>query len=195
VNLVEHPKFGIDDEDSPLVQSSRRSLEMAKPDYRNISFRERVEKEYLYSTLLGSDLLPFCSLPYRIVVLPVNRLSSKYHVINKEIALSKGHDKIFQWLCRAEDEWKKVNEKKSTNMTIYQRLNRGNGITGQNIKTYGVLYNAAGRGNLTSCVLNLANPIHAKIKDVKLTLSGFVAEHKTYVYYTEDDKEATYQQY
>jgi hypothetical protein len=192
VELNEHSKFFAIDEDLPEVQTSQRSHQNAHPPYEDVYIQGIVEKEYLYATLLGSDVLPFCNLRYRIVVLPVNTSGGKYQIITKDVTLSNGHDNMFEWLRKAEGVWKEAHKNKPTNMTIYQRLNRNNGITGQKVKTYAVLYNSAGRGNLASCVINLASPLYIETKDVKIALSGFIAEHKTYVYYTENREEANY---
>jgi hypothetical protein len=78
-------------------------------------------------------------------------------------------------------------------MSIYQRLNRSNGITSQHTNpNFAVLYNSAGRGNLISCILDLRNPIEMTVNGFSFISRGFIAEHKTYVYYPNTIEEAYY---
>ena len=76
-------------------------------------------------------------------------------------------------------------------MTIYERLGRGITIHRPDSK-YAVLYNTAGRANMTSCVFNIDKTKSAKVNGNHINLHGFVAEHKCYLYYPRSLYEAYY---
>jgi hypothetical protein len=192
IQLVLHSKFSITP-DEPFVESSNRSIKMADKNYRGIIFSGKIESRYLFSTLRGSDILPFCHFPYRSVILPVRPNNANFRLVTKEDALSAGHNYLYQWLLNAEEKWQERRQGKYGKMSIYQRLNRSNGITSQHTNpNFAVLYNSAGRGNLISCILDLRNPIEMTVNGFSFISRGFIAEHKTYVYYPNTIEEAYY---
>jgi hypothetical protein len=111
IDPVHHKFFGLDVKE-PFIQSSGRSLLMAKKEYKGISLNGKVEEHYLYATLLGSDIFPFCNLDPRVVVLPVDSSSHSFRIIKKEEVHSKGDNNMFQWLSQAEYFWKEVRKEK-----------------------------------------------------------------------------------
>jgi len=178
---------------TPFVKTSRRSIENADPQFKNVKMEGHVEKEYLYGTLLGSDIFPFSNNPTRPTVLPVTPKAITYKIEKKENVLVRGHKYMYEWLSTAENKWKSIKKQKAKKMNIYQRLDKGSGITKQNSKAkYAVVYKSAGRKNLASCVLDLSNNLSVKVNEKKITLNGFVIEHKMYVYYPKSVNEAHY---
>jgi hypothetical protein len=63
-----HLKFGLTSS-IPYLETTTRAADMAKKDYRGIRLKGNIESEYLYATLLGTDILPFSHLPLRLVLL------------------------------------------------------------------------------------------------------------------------------
>lgn len=82
VDILMHPIFGIDPNE-PLVQSSQRSLKMAKKEYKDVSIKGNIERDHLYVTLLGSDILPFCHLAFRSVILPITKKWNNYSILSR----------------------------------------------------------------------------------------------------------------
>lgn len=166
---------------------------MAKKEYKDVSLSGRIEARYLFGTLLGSDIFPFCNLPIRLAVLPVVSAGKSYHIMKKEAILSQGDSNMFQWLNRAESFWSQIRGDKAKRMDIYERINRGRGITGQSPNSrLIVIYNAAGRNNLNSCVLEFDQDLYLKIDRIRIGLNGFVGQHDTYLFYPETREEANY---
>jgi len=192
VDPVPHKVFGLDVKE-PLMQSSKRSLLMAKKEYRGTSLKGKVEEHYLYATLLGSDIFPFCHLNPRIVVLPVDSSGHSFRVIEKDEVQAKGDKNMYQWLSQAENSWKKVRKEKSSTMTIYKLLNRSGGVTIQLPEAeYVVVYTAAGRDNVASCVLKTKEVTSTSVNGNRIMLHGFIADHLCYLYYPKSQKEAYY---
>ena len=73
VDIKPHSKFGFNPQ-SPYVETSEASEKTAKENYKGISFKGNIEKDFLYATLLSTDIVPFGYLNFRIVVLPLVHL-------------------------------------------------------------------------------------------------------------------------
>ncbi|PYV16236.1 MAG: hypothetical protein DMG21_12375 [Acidobacteria bacterium] len=54
----------------PFVKTDPRAIKAAKEQYQDVRMEGNVESEFLYSTILSTDLVPFAHLPFRTVVLP-----------------------------------------------------------------------------------------------------------------------------
>jgi hypothetical protein len=179
---------------APLMRTSERAARMAEQQntaYKNIVIEKNIEKDYFYATLLGADILPFCNLPFRLVALPINPSGQFYRVVKKEDVLSIGHTNFYSWLSDAETYWKEGRKSKISKMDMYARLNRNNGISKQDSSSrFVILYNSAGRNNLVSCVANLE--VAKNISFNGIYSRGFIGEHKTCLYYTQDESEAYY---
>ena len=78
---------------------------MSKDQYKGIKLSGRVEKEYLFCTLFGSDILPFCHLSPRIVLLPIVPRSESFQILKREDVEYLGHSKFANWLTRVEQDW------------------------------------------------------------------------------------------
>ena len=192
VDPVPHRIFGLD-ANEPLVQSSERSLLMAKKEYKGISLKDKVEENFLYASLLGSDIFPFCHLDHRIVVLPIDSSGRFFRMMNKDELQAKGYDSMLRWITKAEDFRKRVRKEKSSTMTIYQRLDRSSGLTFQRRDSeYVVLYNAAGRANMVACLLKIDTVTTSNVNGNSIKLHGFITEHKCYLYYPSSLAEGYY---
>jgi hypothetical protein len=100
---------------------------------------------------------------------------------------------MYQWLSQAENTWKKVKKEKSSTMTIYELLDRSGGVTIQLPEAeYVVVYTAAGRDNVASCVLKTKEVTSTSVNGNQIILHGFIADHLCYLYYPNSQKEAYY---
>ena len=89
VDIKSHPKLGVNTS-APYVETSEVSQKTAKEDYKEISLKGNVEKEFLYATLLSTDLIPFGHLDFRIVVLPLIKEEEGYSMLKEKEASKKG---------------------------------------------------------------------------------------------------------
>jgi len=145
-----------------------------------------VEAQYLYATMLGSQLLPFGFTRLSTVVLPVEESLTGVRVVKKETALGKGHWGLHRWVGSAESIWKE-RKKVGTREDIYQWLDYRRKLTSQNLRGYHtVLYSRAGT-NLASCVVS-----EADVKGTELDVAGFVADTDTYYYQSKNETEVHY---
>ncbi len=191
VEAKSHERLGIK-LDAPYVETTQRASDMAKKDYLGIQLSGNVESDYLYSTLLGSDILPFCHLPFRLVVLPILAHIHSYKIMNKELVTAKAHEKMVAWLSQAEKLWNTKRGEKAEKMNIYERLDRGKGITNQDASAkFEILYNTSGTF-LNGCVVDLSKKLEMHVDGTKLKINGFVVDAKAYYCQTEGEDEAYY---
>ena len=191
VEVKASAKLGVNP-DEPFVETSQRSTETAKDVYRGLKISGNIERAYLYGSLLGSDVLPFVHLPIRPVVLPAEPSGDRYVIVKRDQVEARGHQGMARWLARVEKEWTKRRGAKAEKMNIYQRLDRGKGITNQRPRArFWVLYNASGT-YLSACVVNTTRELAINANGQTIPLRGFVAESKTIYCATDDEEEAHY---
>lgn len=165
---------------------------MAKRDYYGIHLSGNVESDYLYATLLGSDLLPFTHLPLRLVVLPVYPVEKTYAMITKEGVNRRGHECMGKWLLQGEELWKSKRGDKADRFDLYQWLDYNRKLTKQEPGAKSIiLYNTSGTF-LTACVVEIQSSLEVVINSTRLKLNGFIADATDYYYQTKIENEAYY---
>ncbi len=188
VDIKPHPKFGFDPS-APYVETSEASEKTAKKNYKGISFKGNIEKDFLYATLLSTDVAPFGYLDFRIVVLPVVQERDGLSIIKEKEANKKGFINLSKWLHKAQKTWEEKRGDKAEGMDIYERLDRIRGITGQKaFAKYKVLYPMSAT-YLCSCVVE-KEAIKIEIDSQTFDLQSFVADYKTYYLETNKKDEA-----
>ena len=80
-----------------------------------------MEKEFLFGTVLGKDLIPFAVRKLSLVVLPVKLDShGDIQMITALDALGDGHTHAHDWFLEVERIWNK--RRKNKKQTIQQRM-------------------------------------------------------------------------
>lgn len=190
VDIKPYPKLGINPS-APYVETSEASEKTAKENYKGISFKGNIEKDFLYATLLSTDIMPFGHLDFRIVVLPLIQDGDNYSIIKEAEASKKGFIHLSKWLHKAQKVWEEKRREKAAMMDVYQRLDRVRGITGQKLSTkYKVLYPTSAT-YLCGCVVE-RKAIKIEIEGQELELQGFIAESTEYYFETNKKAEAYY---
>jgi len=174
----------------PPLETDSRAIEMAKRPYHDVRLEGNVESDFLYATLLSTDLLPFGHLDYRLAMLPIKPKDDHYELVKKEEANIEGLYGLQNWLEKAEVEWTKRRGLKAEQMNIYERLDRVHGLSNQNPEAkYRVIYNTSGT-NLTAAVVK-NKQIEFGIAGQVISAKGFIVDHKTY-YYESNNKDETF---
>lgn len=190
VDVKADPKLGFNPR-SPYLESSKRAIDTAKKPYEDVRLKGNVESSFLYAAVTGSELVPFAHADLPIVVLPILPDSKGFSMLERKAATAKGYDGLSGWLKQVEETWKAKRGEKAERMTIYDRLNYQNTLTGQRPKSkYKVVYNASGT-NLAACVIK-QDEMSVMIGDQELKLGGVVADAKVYRFETNDEDEAYY---
>lgn len=190
VEVKSHPVFGFDPS-LPYVSTTERAQKQAKLTYKGLRLEGNIEKDFLYATLLSTDVVPFGHLAFRVVVLPLLPLGKHFKVLSATEARSQGFLNLANWLGKAQLEWKERRGEKAERMDVYERLDRYKGITGQNrLAQYKVLYPTSAT-YLCGCVVE-SKPISLEIEGQSVEIQGFVAESTEYYYETANKEEAYY---
>lgn len=124
----------------PYVKTDRRAIEAAKDNYKDVCLEGNVEAEFLYKTLLSTDLVPFGHLPFRTVVLPLVWKDDRYTMLNVQQARKEGYLGMAEWLEKSEAIWKDKRGEKAERESIYSWLDYRKKLTGQRRRRYLVAY-------------------------------------------------------
>ncbi len=190
VEVKSHPTLGFDPS-SPYVQTAERAQKEAKPAYKGLRLEGNIERDFLYATLLSTDIVPFGYLDFRLVVLPLLPSGKHFKILSANELRNQGFLNLASWLDRAQSEWQGRRGEKAEKMNIYQRLDRYRGITGQSrLAKYKVLYPTSAT-YLCACVAE-DKPIKLEVEGQGIEIQGFVAESKTYYFDTDNKEEAYY---
>ena len=190
IDLKVHELFGFNSK-VPSVESSRRARETAKTDYKDVYLNGKIENNFFFATLLGSDILPFCNLPFRIIILPIIPLTNNYSIIKRDLN-SELFPNLESWLVNVEKIWTKIRDTKANKMNIYERINRGKGISIQNPKKrFRIIHNRSGT-YLNASILDLQKTLEIDMEGNKFNLNGFIADSTTHYYETDDENDAYY---
>ena len=176
--------FGVNKAE-PAIETHPEAQRTAKKPWQDIHLKGEVEAQYLYATILGRQLLPFGYTDLSLVVLPMEDKPTGLSMVNKDMALGKGHPGLHEWLNQTENLWN-THKKAGNKSTVCQWLDYVGKLTAQHTTGYHtVVYNRVGT-NLASCVIS------PPLLRTGLPVQGFVADADTYYYQVKDDREAHY---
>lgn len=157
----------------------------AKKPWKGLSFREKVESQFLFKTALSKNVLPFCLFNPELVLLPIkidekNGRKEVRVLMSREI-MREGFLNTSKWFKNAEGIWDIHKTERNKNTTLQDCINWQNKLTSQNLNaSYLVLYNSS------------AKDANATVVSRRALDFEFIVENKTYVFYTNDFEEANY---
>jgi methylase of polypeptide subunit release factors len=175
----------------PLVATDARAEAEAKSPYKGTRFEAPIEAEFLYATLLSTDLLPFGHFDFRPVVLPLVEGAQGYRLIDSAQARAKGFLGLAEWLERAQEVWTKLRKEKAERGDVLSWLNYRNKLTDQDPSAkYVVLYPTS--ATFLCAAVVRSKELNHNVDGHEVALRRFVADAKTYAFKTSDRKEAQY---
>jgi hypothetical protein len=159
--------------------------------YKDVHFEAPIEAEFIYATLLSTDLLPFGYLDFRPVVLPLIVEAEEYHLLSAEQARAKGYMRLRGWLERAQATWAERRKEKAKKADALTWLNYRGKLTEQNPKArYVVLYS---RSSTFLCAAGVPTKAPSySFGGQQVALQHFVAVDATYSFPTNNGREAAY---
>jgi len=190
VDFKFYPSLGIDPT-QPLVMTDPRAEAEAKAPYKGTRFEAPIEADFLYATLLSTDLLPFGHFDFRPVVLPLVEDGQGYRILDAAQARAKGFLRLAEWIERAQEVWTKRRREKAKRGDALNWLNYRNKLTDQDPKAkYVVLYPKSATFLCATAVPSKRIVNRVGVQEV--TLQRFVADHVTYSFETTERGEADY---
>ena len=182
-------KLGFDPNRPPVNSDAKAG---AKKPFIGVSIKGNVEKQFLFGTLTGSEIVPFGHAAMRAVILPIVREHKTSVMIDSSKALTEGYRDLAGWLKQVESVWKEKRGSKTDRMSIYERINHNSGITRQNPEAkFRVVFNNQG-ANVSATVVAYHKELIAELGGRKMTLSGFIADYKLSYFETDSLLEAHY---
>jgi SAM-dependent methyltransferase len=190
VEILSDTQTGINPS-KPYVRTDPRATKQAKEAYESLIIEGNIESEFLYATLLSTDLLPFGFLDYRPVVLPIKPSGDNFIMVSAERARKENYHHLAQWLEKCEEEWKKRRREKAKKMSLLQWLDYRHKITQQcHTAKYKVLYPMSATYLCAAVVEN--QKITKTIAGQSMRLKNFIADYVTFFAETENEYEAHY---
>jgi len=175
------------------VKTSSDICKIVKDPWK-IVLEGNIEDEFLYTTLLAWEIVPFGYIKLRLVVLPIREYLSGYKLLKVDELQREGFTGIAEWFKETQGIWHKRRTKKSEKRfpSLLDRLNYNDLLAVQNpSKRYVVLYNATGT-NLVSCVIDKKSLPYFVVNEKQLKPKGLIIDVKTWFFETENEMEAFY---
>ncbi|MDG6978464.1 MAG: hypothetical protein JRN58_05220 [Nitrososphaerota archaeon] len=188
MKIEKHDILGLS-EAQPAVHSDEDIK--AKTPWDKVRISGPVERQFLFATALGDDLIPFGILHYKSIVLPVIVERGRLTMIEGPAkAQSLGYPALSNYLRQVEESWQSLGKDKK--LGLYQWLDFRRKLTRQNPTTgYKVIYTGSAT-YLTAAAIDMKATFSVAIDGTPFQLSHFIAESKTYQFETQDRKEAMY---
>ena len=175
----------------PVVATDPRAQAEAKQPYKAVYFEAPIEPDFLYATLLSTDLLPFGHLDFRPVVLPLIEEAQGYRLVSAEQARAKGYMRLREWLERAQAIWAEIRKEKAKKADPLAWLNYRGKLTEQNPKARHVVLYSRSATFLCAAALR-AKVLSYKVGGQEIAFRHFVAVDATYSFQTNNGREAGY---
>jgi hypothetical protein len=165
------------DSKAPLMSSDQDIP--AKQPYDSVRITGKIEAEFIYSTFITEDVIPFALIKTRSCILPISKELQR--LLAPQEARELGYIHLANWEEKVEEKWRDARGDKKDKLTALQRLDFQRTLTNQSFsKDFVVVYNAGGK-HLTSAVIRK-----------KQQGTHILIDHKFYYYETDALDEAYY---
>ncbi|RKX98374.1 MAG: hypothetical protein DRP55_08245, partial [Spirochaetes bacterium] len=176
-----------------LVSTSEEIYRIVKEPWKH-KLIGKIEKDFVFCTLLPWKMVPFGYIEMHPVVLPVFLKNNRYILLDLRDMMRLGYVGLYSWFKDAQRIWDiyKTEKAKERFPYLLDRLNYNNLIEFQHpYNRYVVLYNATGK-DITSCIVDREELPKFIVNDITLFPKGFIADVKTWIFETDSQNEAYY---
>ncbi len=182
--FIEPDKDAAEHEVTPYFKTSEEAYKDSKPAWEQ-KIDGRLEKQFLYETILAKDIVPFAILGTDLLFLPIQKRTDSISMADYPVLLDLGCENAARWFKKVETLWEK--HRQSTDRSLIQWLNYNQKLINQNVDAEMVLlYNTSGT-NLTASLY-----FPGKKRNLPYRPKGFIADAKTYYYYPASIEEGYY---
>lgn len=188
VRLISDPRLGFDPA-APLVESDLAVP--AKAPWDQIAMRGRVERQFLYASVLGTDIVPFHCVRLRSAVLPLELDAvGRPRLLTAATALSRGHALLAEWLGQAEGHWA-AHKTASAPVRLTDWVDYLGKLSAQfpQPRRYRVLYSTSAT-YLAAAVLHTRGGLALSGEAGRVPAAGLAVDHMAYCYATDSADEA-----
>jgi len=188
VKLKIDSRYGINPQCPLIITDEER--ERKKP-WNTFVMEDCVEKEFLFTTVTGSDIVPFNKIRKRLLVLPID-VNDTTRMVEASDTTGIMKPDMKNYLTKVEQIFEEKKPASAKKMTIYQWINWRNKLTDQKPSSFKVLYTAKGK-YLAACVVKGREEYDFGEQDVSFPVNNeLICEAGTYWFNTESKKEAHY---
>ena len=183
-------EFGLNPQE-PCVKSLK--LPDAKEPWKKVNLEGEVEKDFIFATVTGKNILPF-KANYLPIVLPIRKNNRSWEILSSRELRKEGKFKMASWVDGAQKAWEVHATKKNLQNypTPISYVNYNNKLIDQRIDhRFYVVYTAGGT-NIASVIVDTHILPDFQVRKVKILPSGFVPDVKTFYFSTNDEQEALY---
>lgn len=174
------------DREMPYLETNRSIEPRAKAPWKDMRVQGRVQRQFLYATLLSHDLLPFGWRRLSPVLIPVWNA----RLLNRLDAVRSGYGELGEWLKQVERLWQDHAKVSERIQSPYDRLDYDGNLTRQRpTGVFKVLYPKSAT-HLCASVIDATEVAQRNLG--RLSVQGFIADYTTYWLETENIDEAHY---
>ena len=189
VDIKSDSFMGFNPESPHIISSQNKN---AKKPWRDFQLEGNVSKQFLFNTIVATDLVPFGILQRRLLFLPILIKDNKVVVLDSSDNSEIIHTDTSKYLQDVEKIWSKHSKGTAKTMTTYQWIDYQNKLSNQKTKSkFKVLY-VGSATYMTACVLKPNEEYTFDIDGTPLSTDCFITDVATYYFDTDDEKEANY---
>lgn len=171
-----------------ILRPSLSMLREAKAPWKDHGISGKLEGEFLFTTAVAKNLIPFVLAEPLLVALPIVTEGTKkgersFELLGHEKLLKRGARFASRWFLEAERTWDKFKTEKANRsaMTYLDRLDFQHGLTEQNPDARFLVLYTGSATDASAVVVNRSE-----------FSAAFIAEHKTYWCEAKSEGEAHY---
>jgi hypothetical protein len=189
VDIESDTFMGFNPKNPHIISSENKN---AKLPWKKIVMDGNVSEEFLFNTLVATDVIPFGILRRRLIFLPIIVTNGNITVINSSSHPILSNSDTSKYLETVEKVWEKNSKGTASTMTTYEWINYKNKLSMQNLNyKFKVLF-VGSATYMTACVLKSSEKYSFNVKDVTFTTSKFITDYSTYYFDTNNEMEAYY---
>ena len=178
----------------PSVITSSSILKSSKDEWKD-KIDGSIENKFIFSTLLGKDIVPFGYVDYRKVILPLEITNlNTYRLLFIAEAKHRGLISLYNWLKKVETLWKEKRTQKSVKNfpSALDRINYHNLLTNISPLTkYFVVWNARGANSFCN-IIDTNNLPSFEVRGAEINPIAFIPDYTLYYVPVMDEKKAEY---
>ncbi len=180
------------DTDFPPVESRESGKGGPVQTYKEIKFEGNIERQFLFCSIVGDDVIPFGLRSVKLAVLPALPVDRGYQLVDAATAQQKGFTGLSSWLNTAETTWKAKRGAKADRVSIYGWLDYERKLSNQNPQAlYRVVYPNFQRVAFAA-IIDTQEALAMIKEQTGLTVNNLAIDHALYRFETDDKPEANY---
>jgi len=189
VDIESNTFMGFNPENPHIISSQNKH---AKFPWKKIVMDGTVSKEFLFNTLVATDVIPFGVLRRRLVFLPIIVTNGNVTVIDSSSHPILSNSDTSKYLKTIEEVWEKNSKGTASTMTTYEWINYKNKLSMQKLNyKFKVLF-VGSATYMTACVLESTAKYSFNVNGTEFTTNNFITDYSTYYFDTNDKMEAYY---